>query len=273
MRRRAGLDSLPRMPEDVQRSLARSAAEDPPAHVVIVEDDPDIAELISGFLRSRRFRVTAVADRRSLERTLRLDRADAVLLDIMLAGDDGVEICRQLRSQPGTEDLPILLVSALGSEVDRVRGLDLGADDYIVKPFSPDELVARLRAVLRRAGAATRRTARLALLHFDGWRLDLRRRTLHDGRGDRVALTGAEFALLCVFARAPQRTLSRDALAFELHGRTIGPDDRSIDILVSRLRRKIEPEPGAPQLIRTMRNLGYLFAPEVRAHPAGPCGA
>ncbi|NKC29332.1 response regulator [Falsiroseomonas selenitidurans] len=239
-------------------------------HVAIVEDDREIAALVAGFLQSRNLTVSCAGNARQLDRLLRSQRIDVLLLDVMLPEEDGIAICRRLRLAPETAELPILLVSALGSEVDRVKGLEIGADDYVVKPFSPPELLARIRALLRRADMTTRRASVApCILCFDGWRLDLRRHALHMPDGTRVPLTSGEFGLLGIFARQAQRILSRDHLLTQLYGRNAGPADRSMDILVSRLRRKIEPDPRDPTLIRTVRHGGYVFTPEVTALAEG----
>jgi two-component system OmpR family response regulator len=240
----------------------------PPCRVAIAEDDRDISSLVTAFLTARGVEVHHAANARQLDRLLAVQHVDVLLLDIMLPGEDGISICRRLRSAPETAELPVLIVSALGSEVDRVKGLEIGADDYLVKPFSPHELLARIRAVLRRTDSVQRRlAASRPVMEFDGWRLDLRRHALHAPDGTRVPLTSGELRLLSVFARNCQRTLSRDHLMVELHGRKSTPLDRSVDILVSRLRRKIEPDARAPLLIRTVRNGGYIFTPEVQLAP------
>jgi two-component system OmpR family response regulator len=242
-------------------------------HIAIAEDDRDIADLVSGFLRGRDLAVSCAGTAKQLDRVLKTQHVDALLLDIMLPDEDGLSICRRLRRTPETADIPILLVSALGSEADRVKGLEIGADDYLVKPFSPPELLARIRAVLRRSDITTRRvTAAESVLGFDGWRLDLRRHALHMPDGTRATLTSGEFSLLTIFARQAQRILSRDHLLNALYGRSAGPVDRSIDILVSRLRRKVEPDPQEPTLIKTVRNGGYVFTPAVAVLAGDACG-
>ena len=231
-------------------------------HVLLVEDDREISTLTSRFLRTNDIRVSTAGDGRALDRALGNNRIDLVVLDLMLPGEDGLSICRRLRS---SSDLPVIMVTAKGEEIDRIVGLEMGADDYLVKPFNPRELLARIRAVLRRGGgrlaAAVPATSILA---FDGWRLDPYRRTLTNPEGARVALTGAELDLLLVFCERPRRVLSRDLLIDLTKGRAAAPFERSIDVLVSRLRQKMEPDPREPLLIRTIRSGGYMFSPEVK---------
>jgi two-component system OmpR family response regulator len=239
----------------------------PPAlHVLVVEDDREIAGLISDLLVREGVGVSHAGHARQADRVLKSRHTDLVLLDIMLPEEDGFAICRRLRAQPETAGLPIIIVSALGSEAERVRGLDLGADDYLVKPFGAQELVARIRAVLRRHGSAEeKRHAAQDVLVAEGLALNLRRHALHGRDGARLALTSTELALLTIFMRHPQTVLSRDQIALRLHGRNADPLDRTIDLAVSRLRRKIEADPQAPRLIETVRNGGYLFTLPVRA--------
>jgi two-component system OmpR family response regulator len=240
-----------------------------PCHIVVVEDDREIAQLISSYLAQHGVTVTRAASGRQLRRVLVHQSTDLILLDIMLPDDDGLAICRNLRAAPETSAIPIIFVSALSSQVDRVRGLDTGADDYLVKPFGPEELLARIRAVLRRNTLLQRRgEAERAVLEAEGLRLDLRRHALYGPGGARVALTTMELALLTIFMRHPQTVLSRDQISTRLHGRNLEPLDRTIDVAVSRLRRKIEPDPEAPTVIETVRNGGYVFTRPVRA-PAG----
>lgn len=236
-----------------------------PTHILVVEDDQEIAGLISGLLVKSGVSVSRAAHGRQLDRVLRGQHIDLVLLDIMLPEEDGLSICRRLRAAPETAGLPIIVVSALGSEAERVRGLDLGADDYLVKPFGSGELLARIRAVLRRhAQAQKRHASRQEVLDADGLRLDLRRHALHAADGARLALTSTELALITIFMRHPQTVLSRDQIALRLHGRNADPLDRTIDLAVSRLRRKVEPDPQAPSVIETVRNSGYVFTRPVR---------
>ncbi len=230
------------------------------ARVLVVDDDPDLRELLAGFLGASGFIVDAAADGVQMRARIAQQAPDAIVLDLMLPVEDGLTLARELRKD---SDVPILMLSARGEEIDRVVGLEVGADDYLAKPFSPRELLARLRALLRRsrpaatsapasAAEAARRFGPYAL-DVAGWRLL---------RGDtEVPLTTAEFELLRVFVERPHRVLSRDDLISELKGYTRDAFDRSIDVRVTRLRRKIEPDPAQPVYIRTVRGEGYLFNP------------
>jgi two-component system OmpR family response regulator len=231
-------------------------------HILLVEDDREIRTLVSRFLQGNDMRVSAVGDGRDMDRLLKDNRIDLVVLDVMLPGEDGLEICRRVRS---SSDLPVIMLTAKGEDVDRIVGLEIGADDYMTKPFNPRELLARIRAVLRRGGGASKSEATRsdAVLEFGGWRLDPNLRQLHDSDGVRVALTGAEFDLLLVFCERPRRVLSRDQLIDLTQGRGAAPFERSIDVLVSRLRQKMEQDPREPTLIQTIRGGGYMFSPEV----------
>src|SRR5882757_3264411 len=230
-------------------------------HILVVEDDREIRTLVSRFLQANDLRVTTVGDGREMDRLLRDNRIDLVVLDVMLPGEDGLEICRRVRS---SSSLPVIMLTAKSEDVDRIVGLEIGADDYMTKPFNPRELLARIRAVLRRGANGSIEAARSgAVLTFDGWRLDPNVRQLHDRDGVRVALTGAEFDLLLVFCERPRRVLSRDQLIDLTQGRGAAPFERSVDVLVSRLRQKMEQDPREPTLIQTIRGGGYMFSPEV----------
>ena len=228
----------------------------PPLLVLLVEDDLRLASLTREYLEGHGLAVVHVSDgRRGLEEAAR-GRFDAVLLDLMLPGKDGLEVCRDLRAR---SDVPILVLTARGEEADRVLGLELGADDYLAKPFSPRELLARIRAVVRRArgrAGPTRETVRVGGLHVD----PAARRVTLDGR--EVPLTGYEFALLEALARRAGRVLSREQLMELAKGSTEESFDRSIDVHVSRLRQKLGDDPKRPRLIKTVRGSGYLLAGE-----------
>lgn len=237
----------------------------PSTHILIVDDDREIRELLSRFLAKHGYRVSLAADGRAMRRVLADSAVDLVILDVMLPGEDGLSLCRGLRA---TSMVPIVMLTAVGEEVDRIVGLELGADDYLPKPFNPRELLARIRAVLRRAGTPTgglagARRGGSAILRFAGWRLDLDRRELNAPGGTLVPLTGGEFGLLAAFALHPQRVLSRDQLLDLARGRGANAFDRSIDVQISRLRRKLEHDEPQPELIKTVRGGGYLFTPEV----------
>jgi two-component system, OmpR family, response regulator len=230
-------------------------------HILMVEDDPTIASLVCGFLERSGFRTTHLAQGRDVARVLADDPPDLVLLDLLLPGEDGLSIARRIRTQRPT---PIIMLTAMSEERDRIGGLDLGADDYVTKPFSTRELVARIRAVLRRSeGTRNGRMLAPVLYSFAGWTLDARRRELFDPSGVRVELTTAEHELLRIFCERPGEVLGRDQIMKLAQGRRVEPYDRSVDTLVSRLRSKVEPDEGSPQLIKTVRNSGYVFAASV----------
>ncbi|MEM7351148.1 MAG: response regulator [Acidobacteriota bacterium] len=230
-------------------------------HILIVDDDAEIRDLLSRFLTQHGLRATTAGDGRQMEQRLRCGRFDLLVLDLMLPGEDGLSLCRRLRADSA---LPIIMLTAVGEETDRIVGLELGADDYVTKPFNPRELLARIKAVLRRVGDAGQRAAGGGQqFEFDGWRLDAGRRELHAPDGVLVPLTGGELDLLIAFAEHPRRVLSRQQLLDLTRGRMAAPFDRSIDVQVSRLRRKIEDDPKAPTLIKTVRSGGYLFTPAV----------
>jgi two-component system phosphate regulon response regulator OmpR len=225
------------------------------AHILVVDDDPALCELLSDYLGESGYAVATAGDGNAMRRALARGMPDAIVLDLMLPGEDGLALARELRNH---SEVPILMLSARGEEIDRVVGLEVGADDYLAKPFSPRELLARLRALLRRARPAA--GLQPGVLAFGPFVLDTgARRLLRDGA--EVRLTGAEFELLRVLVERPNRVLSRDMLVDLLKGYDRDPFDRSIDIRVTRLRRKIESDPAAPVYIRTVRGEGYLFNP------------
>ncbi len=228
----------------------------PPAErVLVVDDDPALRELLSDYLTANGMAVDAVGDGAAMRRALAAGMPAAIVLDLMLPGEDGLSLARELRTH---SDVPILMLSARGEEIDRVIGLEVGADDYLAKPFGPRELLARLRALLRRSRASA--AAPVEQPRFGPFQLDLAAHRLLRG-GVEVHLTGAEFDLLRVFVECPNRVLSRDDLVSQLKGYDRDPFDRSIDIRVTRLRRKIEDDPAAPVFVRTIRGEGYLFNP------------
>ncbi len=235
-------------------------------HILVVDDDRDIRDLTARFLRKHGLRCTAAADGREMFRTLETAAIDLVVLDIMMPGEDGLSLCRRLRAD---SVLPVIMLTALDEDADRIIGLELGADDYLTKPFNPRELLARIRAILRRAAMtpppATAGGADSGGLRFSGWRLDPEARALTSPDGVGVALTSGEFDLLRVLVERPGRVLSRDQLLDLTSGRDAVPFDRSIDVQVSRLRRKLGDDPRRPRLIKTVRNGGYVFAAPVEA--------
>ncbi len=227
--------------------------------LLVVDDDPGICELLSRYLGEQGFRVSTVEDGISMDRWLAVNKPDLVILDLMLPGEDGLSLARRLRID---HQLPIIMISARGEEVDRIVGLEVGADDYLAKPFNPRELLARIRAVLRRNWpiADTEEEASAEFV-FGAFRLEPGRRALYRD-GNEVDLSRAEFELLQVLVEHPNRVLSRDFIMECLGGNDRDPFDRSIDVRVTRLRHKIEEDAAKPQLIRTVWGVGYQFVPE-----------
>jgi two-component system OmpR family response regulator len=235
----------------------------PEPHVLIVDDDREIRDLIARFLEKHGLRVSVAADGRAMGRVLADRGIDLIVLDVMLPGEDGLSLCRRLRA---VSDVPVIMLTAMGEEIDRILGLEMGADDYLAKPFNPRELLARIKAVLRRtqaAGSPGHPADGGRVLTFAGYRLDLAQRSLTAADGVLVPLSTGEFDLLAAFAQHPNRVLSRDQLLDLARGRDAQPFDRAIDVQVSRLRRKIETDPADPLLIKTVRGGGYLFTPEI----------
>jgi two-component system phosphate regulon response regulator OmpR len=228
-------------------------------HLLVVDDDRDTRELLSVYLGKQGFAVSTVADGREMDGWLARNSTDLVILDLMLPGEDGLSIARRLRAE---RRLPIVMISARGTDIDRIVGLEVGADDYLPKPFNPRELLARIRAVLRRDHAtAESGPAESRAVTFGPFRLDPDRRVLSRDDNE-VELSRAEFDLLCVFVNHPNLVLSRDAIMDALSGHDRDPFDRSIDVRVTRLRHKIEDDPGHPKFIRTVWGIGYQFVPE-----------
>ncbi|MDP6566644.1 MAG: response regulator [Alphaproteobacteria bacterium] len=231
-------------------------------HILVVDDDREIRDLLARFLRKHGYRVDVAADGRAMLEHLDGGRFDLVVLDLMLPGEDGLSLCRRVRVE---SHLPIIMLTAIGEETDRIIGLEMGADDYLAKPFNPRELLARIRAVLRRAGSAPAPSEAASddILGFEGWRLDLSRRQLHSPDDALVDLTAGEFELLAALAAHPQRVLSREQLLDLTRGRAAVPYDRAIDVGISRLRQKIEADAKNPAIIKTVRGGGYVFAAKV----------
>ncbi|MGJ0505931.1 MAG: response regulator [Methylocystis sp.] len=231
--------------------------------ILLVEDDVEIGELISRYLENNGMSVAWVTTGEAADRKLASDVFDIIILDLNLPGEDGLSICRRVSA---SRELPIIIVTAKGEDVDKIVGLEMGADDYLVKPFNPRELLARIRAVLRRAepsqGRAVDDSARQTF-QFLGWRVNLLAREVVSPSGAKVAMTGAEFDLLHAFCENPNRVLTRDQLINMTHGRTAGPFERSIDVLVSRLRQKLEKDPKNPSMIQTVRSEGYMLTAPV----------
>ena len=229
-------------------------------HILVVDDDTGIRDLLSEYLGQQGYRVDTARDGREMDERLARAKPALVVMDLMLPGDDGLALTRRIKSTLGC---PVIMLSARGEDIDRIVGLEVGADDYLPKPFNPRELLARIRAVLRRGGEATAnaRTDEPRTSRFGDFELDLDAQRLTRG-DEEIALTHAEFALLQVFVEHPNRALSRDQIMDWLKGYERDPFDRSIDVRVTRLRRKLEPDPANPIYIRTVWGQGYLFNPK-----------
>jgi two-component system OmpR family response regulator len=233
-------------------------------HILVVDDEEEILSLLTEFFRRHGHPVTAAASGAGMFAALESEAIDLVILDIMLPGEDGFSLCRRLRA---SSKVPVIMLTAMGDHTDRIVGLELGADDYLVKPFDARELLARVKAVLRRVserGAGPASTDTRPVLTFADWRLDVARRELRSADNTLMFLSGAEFDLLLAFAEHPQRVLTRDQLLDLARGVSHAAYDRSIDVQVSRLRRKLEVDSKSPSLIRTVRNGGYVFTATVR---------
>lgn len=231
-------------------------------HLLVVDDDREIRDLVSRFLTRHGYRVTTARDGREMKRALQDWSFDLIVLDLMLPGTDGLTLCRELRA---SSKVPVIMLTAMGEEMDRIVGLEMGADDYLPKPFNPRELLARIKAVLRRIDQPSRVAdeGRSNHIRFGDWEFDIATRVLKDAKGTVVDLTAGEFELLQTFALHPQRVLSRDQILDMTRGRSAVPFDRSVDVQVGRLRRKIEADPANPLLIKTVRGGGYVFTPSV----------
>ena len=231
------------------------------ARILCVEDDREIAALLTELLREHGFAPRFVSSAAAMNDLLQREQVDLIMLDLMLPDEDGMSICRRLRQ---TSTVPIIMVTAKGEDIDRILGLELGADDYVVKPFNPRELVARIRALLRRSQLHPAViAARQAAMSFEGWRIEPATRTLFDPDRVRITLTSAEFDILLAFCRNAGRVLSREQLIDLAHGGQAGPVERSIDVHISRIRQKIEPGAKSWTLIKTVRLGGYVFTPRV----------
>src|ERR1700737_1989352 len=235
-------------------------------NILVVEDDRETRALIAKYLRTNACNVTTATDGREMARAMADHRVDLLILDVMLPGEDGLSLCRRVRTE---SQMPIIMLTARGEDVDRILGLEMGAYDSLPKPFNPRELLARINAVLRRQAAAQTVSATngATALTFLGWRIDFRLRELRNPAGARVAMTSAEFDLLRTFCERPGRVLSRDSLLDLTQGRNTGSFERSIDVLVSRIRRKIEPGPKEPPMIKTGRSAVICSPPRwIRSH-------
>lgn len=226
--------------------------------ILVVDDDPELRELLGQYLSEQGYQVTGVENATEMDQFLAENTPDLIILDLMLPGEDGLSIAKRLR---GSREIPIIMISARGEEVDRIVGLEVGADDYLPKPFNPRELLARIRAVLRRpAAAADPDTPADPIFAFGPFQLNLGSCEL-TRQGEKVPLTSGEFSLLSIFVQHPNRVLSRDRLIDIMKGFERSPYDRSIDVRVTRLRRKIETDPASPVYIQTVWGEGYRFTP------------
>ena len=231
-------------------------------HILVVDDHEEIRELVSELLAKEGYRVSTAADGQQMRRILQTSKVDLIVLDLMLPGEDGLTLCRDLRA---TSSVPVVMLTAKGEEFDRVLGLEMGADDYLAKPFSSRELIARIKAVLKRTHTvpAGQGVSGTKMFKFDHWALDVSTRNLRSEDDVAVSLSTAEFNLLVTFVERPQIMLSRDQLLDLTRGREADFIDRSIDTRISRLRRKIEKDPRNPEIIKTVWGGGYVFAAEV----------
>lgn len=235
--------------------------------ILIVDDDREIRSLLADYLETNGYRTLTAADGTGMWKALETARPDLLVLDLNLPGDDGLTLCRKLRS---ASSLPVIMLTARSDPLDRILGLEMGADDYLPKPFEPRELLARIRSVLRRSNAMPVTAGEGAqLMRFGAWVLDLTARHLVDSDGVAIMLSGAEFRLLRVFLEHPQRVLNRDQLLNLTQGRDADPYDRSVDIQISRLRQKLGEDARSPRIIKTVRNGGYVLALQVTLEPSG----
>jgi two-component system OmpR family response regulator len=239
-----------------------------PTRILLVDDEPTLREPLAAYLARQGFAVREAASAADARAMLLNEKPDLILLDIMMPGEDGLSLCRHLVE---SKELPVILLTAKGEAMDRIIGLEIGADDYVVKPFEPRELVARIKSVLRRAVRAGASPEEDALYEFEGWLLDPVKRRLTDPKGAVVSISAAEFRLLVAFLGNPRKVLDRDRLLDMVQGREAHLFDRAVDNQVSRLRRKIESDTREPRLIQTVRGGGYVLAADVRRtlHDAG----
>lgn len=235
-------------------------AMDRQGHILVVDDDAEIRSLVAEYLTLNGFRVSVARDGAQMRSALEAGRPDLVVLDLMLPGEDGLSLCRDLRA---SSNLPVIMLTARREEIDRIIGIEMGADDYLGKPFNPRELLARIKSVLRRSRALPQAPGDAKRLRFAGWTLDCTARHLIDAEGVIVPLSGAQYRLLAVFLNHPNRVLDRDQLVDLTLGREATPFDRSIDVQVSRLRQLLRDNGREPRIIKTVRNGGYVLAAAV----------
>jgi len=233
-----------------------------PEHILIVDDDAEIRSLLGNYLQKNGYRTTAVAEGKGMLAALEKGRVDLIVLDLMLPGDDGLVLCRNLRAR---SDIPVIMLTARGEDMDRILGLEMGADDYLPKPFNPRELLARIKSILRRAKAlpGNMATVDAAQVRFAGWELDMVSRQLVSPQGVVVSLSGSEFRLLQIFLNHPNRVLNRDQLMDLMRGRETDPFERSIDVQISRLRHRLADDAKEPTIIKTVRGEGYILSTQV----------
>jgi two-component system OmpR family response regulator len=234
-------------------------------HILIIDDDKEITAMVSDYLQANNYRVTYAYDGSQIKRQLKENNFDLIILDVMLPGEDGLSLCQTIRKEL---DVPIIMLSAANTEADKVAGLELGADDYIAKPFGARELLARIKAHMRRAEGVLAnpklKLQKLKRIQFDTWQLDRETHSLIDAESIMIPLSKREYDLMLILLENPRRILSRDQLMDLLYGKTLDPFDRTIDVLVGRLRKKIETDPKKPQLIATIRGGGYQLDVDVK---------
>ena len=232
--------------------------------LLIVDDDREILQLLRSFLNKHGYDAFTAERTEFADKIMSTHKLDLLILDVMMPGEDGFAYCRRVRAQ---SDIPIIMLTALGEETDRIVGLEIGADDYLPKPFNPRELLARVKAVLRRSNESyngEQRNNNHRVVIFESWQLNTAKRELKSSANVMTSLTAGEYELLLAFIDNPQRVLNRDQLLDITRGRSAGPFDRSIDVQLSRLRKKIEPNPKEPTIIKTVRNGGYIFTPDLQ---------
>src|SRR5471032_3657347 len=235
-------------------------------HLLIVDDDPEIRQLLADYLRDAGYQTSTACDGKEMRRRLELNVIDLIVLDLMLPGEDGLSLCRDLRT---ISNIPVIMLTARGTLVDRIVGLEVGADDYLPKPFDPRELLARIKVIIRRARSFPEKQEadRIGTLSFEGWQLDTRARQMRSPQGVTLSLGSSDYLVLRALLDHPKRTLSRDFLLAAVYGKESLPFDRAIDVCVSRLRQQLGDNPRTPSLIKTIRNGGYMLNADVAYQP------